>query len=192
MTKKTSRRKFICSASALAAGFAAFRLDETTSQIKKKSKEEIHKQLDELVDKNLPIFGTCSQTSFKALNDTFNLKAEKVVKALASFPGIALRGETCGAVSGCLCGIALIYETDKPGNKLSRKPSYEFCSRFESEFGTTRCRDVIEHMSQKKYSISKPGDYALPSKEGAISNNNCGKVIKKALDIAAEIIIEKA
>jgi hypothetical protein len=47
-------------------------------------------------------------------------------------------------------------------------------------------------MSQKKYSISKPGDYALPSKEGAISNNNCGKVIKKALDIAAEIIIEKA
>jgi C_GCAxxG_C_C family probable redox protein len=171
-------------------GSAAFGINIPLNTNKKKSKEEIHKQLDELVDKYADIFGTCSQTSFYALNETFNLKADKIVKALASFPGIALRGETCGAVSGCLCGIALIFEGDKPGNKLSRKPSYEFCSKFESEFNTTRCRDVIEHMTKKKYPISKPEDYTLISKEGAFKN--CRIVIKKALDIAAEIILEKS
>lgn len=190
MTNKTSRRKFICSASAIAMGSATFGINIPLNTNKRKSKEEIHKQLDELVDKYADIFGTCSQTSFYALNETFNLKADKIVKALASFPGIALRGETCGAVSGCLCGIALIFEGDKPGNKLSRKPSYEFCSKFESEFGTTRCRDVIEHMTKKKYPISKPEDYTLISKEGAFKN--CRIVIKKALDIAAEIILEKS
>ena len=59
-----------------------------------KSKEEIHKQLDELVNEYFPQFGTCSQTSFHTLNVAFKLKADKIVKGLASFPGIALRGET--------------------------------------------------------------------------------------------------
>jgi len=188
--KKTSRRKFICSASLIAMGSAAFGLDIPLSSIRKKSKEEIHKQLDELVDKYLPVYKTCSQTSFNALNDTFNLKADKVVKALAQFPGIALRGETCGAVSGCLCGIALIFEGDKPDNNLSQKPSYEFCSKFESEFGSTRCRDVIKHMTNNEYSISKPEDYSLVAQEGGL--NHCDAVIKRALDIAAEIIMGKS
>ncbi len=187
---KSSRRKFICAASAIAVGSAAFGLNIPLSTDKKKSKEEVFKQLDELVDKYLPIFETCSQTSFYALNETFNLKADKIVKALASFPGIAFRGETCGAVSGSLLGIALIFEEDNPGNKLSRKPSNAFCLKFENEFGTTRCRDVIEHVTGKKYTISKKEDYGTLSRDGVYKH--CPGVIKKALHDAAEIILEKS
>ena len=189
-TNKTSRRKFICSASAIAMGSAAFGINIPLNMNKKKSKEEIYKQLDELVDKYLPIFGTCSQTSFYALNETFHLKADKIVKALASFPGVAFRGETCGAVSGSLLGIALIFEEDNPGNKLSRKPSKIFCSNFENEFGTTRCRDVIEHVTGKKYTISKEEDYGTLSRDGVYKH--CPGVIKKALHDAADIILEKS
>jgi C_GCAxxG_C_C family probable redox protein len=193
-TNRTSRRKFLYSASAIAIGSTAFGFDIPNTSSRQKSKEEIFKQLDELVDKYLPIFGACSQTSFYALNETFNLRADKIVKALASFPGIAFRGETCGAVSGCLLGIALVYEEDNPGKKanqrLSRKPSINFCSKFESEFGTTRCRDVIRHKTGKEYSISKPEDYELLSRDGVYKH--CPGVIKKALHDAAEIILEKS
>ena len=191
---KTSRRKFIGSASALALGSVAFGLNIPLGTIKKKSREEVYKQLDELVDRYLPVFGTCSQTSFYALNETFNLKADIIVKALASFPGIALRGETCGAVSGSLLGIALVYEVDKINDKvkqrLSLNPSTVFCSQFESEFGTTRCRDVIEHVTGKKYTVSKAEDYDTISKEGAFGH--CSEVIKQALYNAADIIMEKS
>jgi hypothetical protein len=112
-TIKTSRRKFIHQASIITMGATAFGLDTPIIINKKKSKEEIYKHLDELVDKYLPILGACSQTSFYALNETFNLKADKIVKALASFPGIAFRGETCGAVTGSLLAIALVYDAKK-------------------------------------------------------------------------------
>jgi len=154
------------------------------------SKEDIYKQLDKLVDKYLPIYDTCSQSSFIALNQTFNLNADNLVKALASFPGIAFRGETCGAVTGCLLGIALVYEEDpknREKQRLSVAPSVNFCEKFESEFGSTRCRDVIQKMTNKEYQISKPEDYEVLAQDGVL--NDCPVVIKKAVHIAADIII---
>ena len=159
----------------------------------KQSKDDIYKQLDDLVDKYFPVLETCSQTSFNALNQVFNLNAEILIKALASFPGIAFRGETCGAVSACLLGIALVYEKD-PNNsekmRLSTVPSINFCERFESEFSSTRCRDVIKKMTNKDYQVLKPEDYGILAKDGVFSN--CPIVVKKALHIAADIILEKS
>jgi C_GCAxxG_C_C family probable redox protein len=157
-----------------------------------KSKEEIHKQLDELVDEYMPQLGTCSQTSFYALNKVFKLKADKIVKGLAPFPGIALRGETCGAVSGSLLAIGLVYEEnmiDKEKRRPSRQPSVDFCEEFEQEFGSTRCRDVVEHVSGKRYDITKPTDYIQLGQDGVYGY--CPAVVKKAVHMAADIILEK-
>ena len=195
---KCNRRSFInksvCSSLGITLYTSLFISTLTSCSSSKKSKEEIYKQLNELVDKYLPVFGTCSETSFYALNETFNLKADKFVKALASFPGIAGRGETCGAVSGSLLAIALVYEEDnikdKEKQRLSREPSFTFCSKFENEYGSTRCRDVIESVTGKKYNVTKPEDYKILRQDGAL--DNCDKVIKKALHIAAEIILEKS
>ena len=197
-TNKCDRRSFInksvCTSIGITLNTSLFISMLSSCSNHKKSKEEIFKQLDELVDEYLPVFGACSQTSFYALNQTFNLKADKLVKALASFPGIAFKGETCGAVSGSLLGIALVYEednsSDKEKQRLSKEPSINFCSRFEGEFGSTRCRDVIEHVTKKKYHISKPEDYEILAQEGVYKN--CPGVIKKGVHIAAEIILEKS
>ena len=83
-------------------------------------KEEIYKQLDEIVDKNFPKLENCTQTSFHALNQVFNLQEDNLIKALASFSGIAFRGETCGAVSGCLLGIGLVYEKNSNNQDKQR------------------------------------------------------------------------
>ena len=196
-TNKCNRRSFIAKSICTSFGVAlSSRLLLAKSPyyvFGKKQDEEIFKDLDELIDKYLPVFGSCSQTSFYALNIVFDLNAEEFVKSLASMPGIALRGETCGAVSGSLLGIALVYEDDniydKEKHGLSLEPSFSFCSKFESEFGSTRCRDVIEHVSGKKYNVAKPEDYELLGKEGVYIH--CPAVIKKAVHIAAEIILEK-
>ena len=195
---KYDRRSFIikgfCSSLGITLSTGLLISSHISCSGNKKSKAEIHKQLDELVDKYFPVFGTCSQTSFQALNKTFNLKADKFVKALASLPGIALRGETCGAVSGCLLAISLAYEedniNDKVKQKLSREPSFTFCSKFESEYSSTRCRNIIEHLTKKKYNISKPEDYKILAQEGVYKN--CPGVVKKAVHFAADIILEKS
>lgn len=190
------RRKFFQKSLLLATGIAFIPESGFSSILKAsasdKSKEEIYNQLDELVDKYFPIFRTCSQTSFFALNEVFELKAENIVKALAPFPGIAARGETCGSVTGSILAIALIYENDNifnEKNKLSMNPSVAFCTQFENEFCSTRCRDVIEHVTKKKYEITKPEDYKKPEDDGAFEH--CPYVIKQAVHYAAELILEK-
>lgn len=193
---KCNRRAFVLKSSQFTAGIVLFPglLNSSNPNfMSQQTKEEIYKQLDDLVYKNFPVYGTCSQTTFSTLNQVFNLNADNITKALASFPGIAMRGETCGAVSGCLLGIALVYEKDsdsKERPKLSTAPSVNFCTQFESEFGSTRCRDVIQKVTKKEYQITKPQDYGILAQEGVL--NNCPEVIKKAVHIAADIILEKA
>ena len=193
-TKKTSRRRFLLSASALTLESAVFGLNFPAETIKKKSKEEIYRQLDELVDKYLPVFGTCSQTSFYALNEVFGLKADIIVRALASFPGIAFRGETCGAVSGSLMAIGLVYEARnidyKKYERFSTEPSGKFCLEFENIYGSTRCRDVLKYNTGKEYALTKLEDYEEVSKDGAYKH--CSGVIKKAVHLAADLIMEKS
>lgn len=195
-TYNCDRRSFVIKSSASLLGISLFSSSFISvfaaTLNSEKSKEEIHKQLDELVDKYMPQLGTCSQTSFYVLNKVFKLKADKIVRGLAPFPGIALRGETCGAVSGSLLAIGLVYEEniiDKEKKGASRKPSFSFCSEFEKEFGSTRCRDVIEHVSGKKYNITKPEDYIQLGQDGVY--RYCPAVVKKAVHIAADIIFEK-
>jgi C_GCAxxG_C_C family probable redox protein len=158
----------------------------------RKQEDETTTELDELVDKYFPIFGTCSQTSFYALNKVFNINAEEFVKSLVSMPGIALRGETCGAVTGSLLAIAMVYEEDifdEERKRLSRQPSYSFCSQFENIFGSTRCRDVIENVTGKKYNVSKPEDYEMLGSEDVYKH--CPAIIKEAAHIAAKLILKK-
>ncbi|WP_372950345.1 C-GCAxxG-C-C family protein [Mariniphaga sp.] len=188
-----NRRLFILKGSQLAAGitFIPGILNSSFTNFQQQTKEEIHQKLDELVYKNFQVYGTCSQATFSTLNEVFDLNAENITKALASFPGIAMRGETCGAVSACLLGIALVYEKEsesKERPKLSDSPSMNFCTRFENEYGSTRCRDVIRKVSKKEYQITKPEDYVILAQDGAL--NNCPEVVKKALHFAADIIME--
>ena len=90
----------------------------------------------------------CAQTSFAVLQEEFDLEGGPILKALTPFPGIALRGETCGAVIGCLMAIGLVYGRDDlddwKGYLASLPPSRRFCRRFEEEHGSTACADLLE------------------------------------------------
>ncbi len=135
----------------------------------------------------------CAQTSFAALQDEFNLEGGTILKALTPFPGIALRGETCGAVIGCLMALGLVYGRenldDWKGYLASLPPSRRFCRRFEEENGSTACAAILENKLGRSYDLANRVD-ALKYAAGG-GQKTCGKVIESAVQITAEIIMKK-
>jgi C_GCAxxG_C_C family probable redox protein len=159
------------------------------------SKEEVFESLDKKVQETLALCGNCAQTSFLALQEQFELDGgESVLKALTPFPGIALRGETCGAVVGSLMALGLIYGrgredlNDFSSYQRSLPPARRFCRRFEEEMGSTMCGDIVEAAFGKRYDLADPIQAVEWMNEGAVEK--CAVVVGKAVRIAAEIIMK--
>ena len=160
-----------------------------------KTKEEILKELEQKVGKYMQKYGTCSQTSFCLLNDQFELKGDDAVKALKPFAGgIAGKGETCGAVSGSLLAMGMFFES---GNRKVDEKSISsikygavFFDKFADEFGSTRCSKVVEHQYGRSYDFLNPEEMKLFAEAAKIGK--CMEVVKKAVLIAADIILENS
>jgi C_GCAxxG_C_C family probable redox protein len=161
----------------------------------KPSKEVIFANLDQKVQAYLSQCGNCAQTSFITLQEQFELDdGGAILKALTPFPGIALRGETCGAVVGCLMALGLIYGRERlddwPGYLASLRPARRFCRRFEQELGSTMCADILEKELGKRFNLAD----AVEALEYAASGGaeKCTAVIQKGVRIAAKLIPDSA
>ena len=155
-------------------------LDGTLQRLKQKVKEYLR------------ISGNCAQTSFLALQEQSGLDDGSILKALIVFPGIALRGETCGAVVGCLMALSLVYGRERlddwEGYVRPLGPGRRFCRRFEKELGSTMCGDILESQFGRRYNLADPADAEEWQKANA--EGKCSAVVAAAVRIAAEIIIE--
>jgi C_GCAxxG_C_C family probable redox protein len=157
------------------------------------SKEELYEELDRKVRENLALCGNCAQTTFLTLQEKFDLEDGAILKALTPFPGIALRGETCGAVTGSLMALGLVHGRGR--DKLndwqayidSLPPTRRFCRRFEKEVGSTMCADIVEAEFGQRFDLADPVEAMQWMNCGALEK--CGAVIGKGVHIAADIII---
>ena len=158
------------------------------------SKEEVLNKLDQKVKEYLTISGNCAQTSFVVLQEELGLANGAILKALTPFPGVALRGETCGAVVGCLMALGLVYGRDRlddwAGYLASLRPARRFCRRFEKELGSTMCGDIIESQFGKRYNLADPAESAEWLAAGAVEK--CTAVIRTGVRIAAEMMLDQA
>lgn len=134
--------------------------------------------------------GNCAQTSFQVLQQQCGFESEDILKALTPFPGIALRGETCGAVIGCMMAIGLVYGRDHlddwKGYIKSLPPSRRFCQRFEEVNGSTTCQGVLESKLGQSFNLADRAEslqYVVAGGPQA-----CGDVVASAVGIAVEII----
>lgn len=158
------------------------------------SRDEIMDSLDQKVMEVLPLCGNCAQTTFLALQEQFDLDGDVVLKALTPFPGIALRGETCGAVTGSLMAMGLINGRGKENLNDwqaylgSLPPARKFCRRFEAELGSTMCGDIVESQFGRRFDLADQVQAMEWMGCGALEK--CGQVIKKGVQIAADIILE--
>ncbi len=148
--------------------------------------ERLTRQVAETLDRSK----NCAQTAFAVLQDEFDLEGGAILKALTPFPGIALRGETCGAVIGCLMAIGLVYGRDDLGDwrgyLASLPPSRRFCQVFESEFGSTACGDLLERHLGQRYDLANRVDALKYVAAGG--KKTCGRMIARAVQVAAETL----
>jgi C_GCAxxG_C_C family probable redox protein len=151
------------------------------------------KALDKNVRKTLRKSKNCAQTSFSVLQREFDLEGDGILKALTPFPGIALRGEACGALIGGLMAIGSVYGRndldDWKGYLATLPPSRRFCRRFEEQNGSTACADLLEGKLGKRYDLANRAEalkYAVAGGEKA-----CAEIISTAVHIAVEIIENK-
>jgi C_GCAxxG_C_C family probable redox protein len=137
--------------------------------------------------------GNCAQTSFVVLQEEFDLDGDQILRALTPFPGIALRGETCGAVIGSLMALGLEFGRDDlsdfRGYIGSLPSARRFCKRFEEENGSTDCAKILEEKLGRNYDLAdKTEAFEYASSGGP---DACSEVVATAVLIASEAINKK-
>ena len=157
------------------------------------SRNEILNKVAERAQQVLLQSGNCAQTAFLVLEEQFELEGGKILKALTPFPGIALRGETCGAVVGSLMAIGTVFGRDSiddmAGYLRSLPPARKFCRQFEKEHGSTACNSILEGKLGRKYNLANPTESAAYLASGGPAK--CAEVVASAVRIAAEIILDR-
>jgi C_GCAxxG_C_C family probable redox protein len=199
--KKINRRTFFTHSFGYTAGITLLAFPGIITDLLAaegdQSKKEIFKELDEKVAKLLPMYRSCALASFGALNEEFKLNADnKTLRALMPFTGgISLKGETCGAVSGSLLAIGYFFESINQKEKETAGSSIKhggvFFDRFTKEFSSTRCKEVLKHQYGRSYDFLNPEEQKL-FMEASEKTGKCLEVVKKAVFIAGEIILENS
>jgi C_GCAxxG_C_C family probable redox protein len=161
--------------------------------MEQESNQEMVDRLKTRVNENLLLSGNCAQTTFLSLMDEFQLDGDEILKALTPLPGVALRGETCGAVTGSLMAIGFKYGRDRKNLDNwqayidSLRPSRQFCRSFEREFGSTMCGEIVEDKFGRPFNLADPQEAMQWYQCGAFEK--CGEVIGKAVCLAADILV---
>lgn len=137
-------------------------------------------------------FQNCAQGTLLALQECFNLGNSDTIKAATAFPGIALRGETCGAIIGSIMALGLAFGRDKPEDLASLQRTIsaarKLCHLFEKEFGSCNCRDVHDRLFGRRYDLMKLKDQQEFVKSG--DAKKCRIPVGKAARIAGELIMD--
>ncbi|MDH7501287.1 MAG: C-GCAxxG-C-C family protein [Verrucomicrobiota bacterium] len=158
-----------------------------------RSRDEVLELVDNKAEYYMRLCHNCAQTSFISLNEVFGLADPSFVKALTAMPGIAERGETCGAVTGCLLAMGLVFGRERlddwAGWRACLVPCRKFCDQFVKEIGSTMCGDIVERLFGIRYNLADPAD--LGQFQAANPTEKCGGVVRKAVRIAAGIILDR-
>lgn len=188
-TKESSQAKTVDSPSS-----EKNRFKDELAKNRQMPRDLVMKMLDQKADLYMQQSHHCAQSSFMALSDQFGLSGEQIFKALTPMPGIAERGETCGAVTGPLMAMGLIYGRDLhhmddwDTYQSSLIPTGHFCDQFEKEFGTTLCHQVQEGKFGRCYRLTHPAE--LQEFQNAGATDKCSEVVRSAVHMAAEIILD--
>ena len=141
-------------------------------------------------EKALEYFGRsfhCSQSVIAAYADECGLTEEQALKLGACFGGGMRKGEVCGACTGALMVLGMMFgqydENDLKSRETANVVNDKMLDRFVVKCGSYKCKDLLGC------------DISIPEgKEYARSNNLfkelCPKMIATAIDILEEIIEE--
>ena len=130
----------------------------------------------------------CAQAVVLAFRDVTGLDDEMTAKLSSSFGGgMGRMREVCGAVSGMLMVVGLLYGYDDPGEKDERKKAHyklvqELAGQFREEVGSIICREILKN---------PPSDPApTPRTEEFYKTRPCARMVVTAAQILDKYIEE--
>ncbi|WP_373898693.1 C-GCAxxG-C-C family (seleno)protein [Haloimpatiens sp. FM7315] len=94
---------------------------------------------------------SCSETMVYAANEAYSLNLdEKTLKALAPFSGGMWTEDTCGAITGSLAVLGILFTDKRAHNSDQLKELViEFQEKFEEKLKTKKC-DRLKSMYRKE------------------------------------------
>lgn len=184
----SDRREFIRNAGALALSLPVLQRVRGLERIGTDGPQETP-SFEEAARENLQRYGNCAQASFSVLRNHYGLEGEEIIRALSPFPGVGLRGDTCGAVTGSLMALGLMFGRGD-GEEYSKflevaAMSRDFCTSFAESLGSTKCGDIHELHLGRRFDLADPEDR---EEFGAAVGGLCAEVVATGVRIATEII----
>ena len=130
----------------------------------------------------------CTQGVFTTYAIEHGFDEKLALKLATNFGGGARKGEMCGAVSGALMVLGLLYghsESEAPDTKArAYAMSEEYMNRFIRRNGSVVCRELLG------YDLSKSEEKAVIL-EKDLFHTVCPDLIRSAVEILDEMIEEQ-
>ena len=146
-----------------------------------------NKHADKAVDYYSHNFN-CTQGVFTTYAVEHGMDEKLALKLATNFGGGARKGEMCGAVSGALMVLGLLYghsESDDLDTKAKAYAMAEvYMNRFIKKNGSVVCRELLG------YDLSKPDEKAIIL-ENNLFRTVCPDMIRSAVEILDEMIEEQ-
>ena len=155
--------------------------------------EELLNKIEEAAHRYEKEFHGCSRCVFKALQDHLDLGDGATLQASTPLAaGVAMRGETCGALLGGLLAVGIVTANEdlQDSNALinSLGAGFRLARKVEKEFGTTNCTRIQTDRLGKFYSLADPEQYKAFIEAGGYVE--CPKVVGKIARMTAEFILD--
>ncbi len=140
-----------------------------------------NKKVVEKAIKNFQSGYNCAESVLLALYEHVEPegKSDLVPKIAGGFGGgIGRCGSVCGALTGSIMAVGIMYASNEKGVEKRAKAysnAKTLLKQFEQQHGTTLCRDLI------KFDLSNPEEAAKARKEGAF-DKVCVNLIKASIE----------
>ena len=122
----------------------------------------------------------CSQSVLAAFADECGITEEQACKLGSCFGSGMRKGQVCGALTGALMVLGLLYGQEKAGDTEGRQKSNEvndlMMNRFKEKCGSCLCNDLLGCDVSTKEGIQ----YCLDNK---LFTEFCPKMVAAAVDI---------
>ena len=159
----------------------------------KQSRDELLDKIEKAAHDYERDFHGCSRCVLKPLQDHLDLGNDASLKASTPLAaGVAMRGETCGALLGGLLAVGIVTASEelKDVNALTNSlaAGFRLARNFEKEFGTTNCTKIQTDKLGRFYSLADPEQYKAFIEAGGY--RECPKVVGKTARMTAEFILD--
>lgn len=114
----------------------------------KKIVDKLNKEELEYSEEIRPLYHkNCAEILLMAANEKYNLDLDnRLIKAICPFGGGIQCEKTCGALSGAVAALGLMFTEDRPTiNEKMKERTKKMVEEFEKEFGSLECSYIKEH-----------------------------------------------